>query len=135
MSASDAMENAVLLHYFNNSAHANVGDATGLPGSATAGSLFVSLHTADPGEAGTQATNETAYTGYARVTGSSAANTALLTFPTVGATGSTVTHFGIGVASTGATQLLFSGALAASRVLATSDIPQAAIGAITTAAD
>ncbi len=146
MSASDAMENAVLLHYFNNSAHANVGDATGLPGSAAAGSLYISLHTADPGEAGNQSTNETAYTGYARqavartaggwtVAGSSASNAAVITFPTVGVTGSTVTHFGIGVAVSGATQLLFSGALTASQVLVATNIPTAAIGQITTAAD
>jgi len=32
-----------------------------------AAALTVALHTSDPGEAGTQSTNETAYTGYARV--------------------------------------------------------------------
>lgn len=67
MSASNSFETAVLNHYFNNSAHANVGDATGLPGSTAAGSFYVSLHTADPGETGTAVTNETAYTNYARV--------------------------------------------------------------------
>ncbi len=31
------------------------------------GSLFVHLHTADPGEGGTSSSNEAAYTGYARI--------------------------------------------------------------------
>ena len=52
---------------FNNTDFANIGDAGGLQNSATAGSLYVSLHTADPGEAGSQTTNEANYTSYARV--------------------------------------------------------------------
>jgi hypothetical protein len=43
--------------YFNNMNCANVGDATGLRGSSTAGTLGVSLHTASPGVGGTQTTN------------------------------------------------------------------------------
>ena len=40
--------------------------ATSMP---TYGSnLYIHLHTADPGEAGTSSTNEAAYTGYVRVT-------------------------------------------------------------------
>ena len=67
MSKSNSLENDLLKHIFNNDAIALVGDATGLRGSTTAGSLYVSLHTADPGEAGDQTTSETAYTNYARV--------------------------------------------------------------------
>jgi hypothetical protein len=52
MSKSDAWENALLLLLFNNTNAANIGDATGLRGSTAAGSLYLSLHTADPGEAG-----------------------------------------------------------------------------------
>lgn len=63
---TNSLENAWLLHYFNNSAIANVGDATGLPAAATVGSLHLSAHTAFPGEAGAQNTSECAYTGYAR---------------------------------------------------------------------
>ena len=66
MSKSNSFETNMLLLYFNNTNHANVGDATGVRGSTAAGSLYVGLHTSDPGEAGTQATNEIAYTGYAR---------------------------------------------------------------------
>src|ERR1041385_2048787 len=50
---------------FQNTTWANVGDATGLVHTTTAGSFFISLHTADP-SAGNQSTSETAYTGYAR---------------------------------------------------------------------
>ena len=59
----------LLNHYFTNAGHANVGDATGLRGSTAAGSLFYALHTADPGDGGTQSTSELAYTGYARPAG------------------------------------------------------------------
>ena len=40
--------------------------ATAMP--SYGANLYVHLHTADPGEAGTSATNEAAYTSYARVT-------------------------------------------------------------------
>jgi hypothetical protein len=57
---------ALLAHYFQNANHANVGDATGLVKSTVDGSIYVALHTADPGDAGSQNTSEIAYTGYAR---------------------------------------------------------------------
>ena len=64
--AADAMTtaaaNAFLLLFFNNTDWAVVGDAAGLQNSASAGSLYLSLHTATPAEAGTQATNEISYT-------------------------------------------------------------------------
>ncbi len=63
--ASDGMANAAatafLTLFFNNTAWANVGDATGLRSSSTAGSLYLSLHTSSPAESGTQSTNEIAY--------------------------------------------------------------------------
>jgi len=64
--ASDGMTtaaaNSFLLLFFNNTDWAVVGDAAGLQNSAAAGSLYLSLHTSSPGEAGTQATNEISYT-------------------------------------------------------------------------
>lgn len=125
MSASNAFENAIALLIFNNTNAANIGDATGLRGSSTAGTFYVSLHTADPGEAGSQTSNETSYTNYARVavarssagwtvSGSNVSNTATVSFPTGGASGATITHFGIGTDSSGSGNLLFSGALTAS---------------------
>ena len=69
MSMSNASETALLNLLFNNTDWANVGDAAGLQNSATAGSFYVALHTADPGDAGNQTTSEASYTGYARVAG------------------------------------------------------------------
>lgn len=59
---SNAAATAFLLLFFNNTDWANVGDAAGLQNSATAGSLYLSLHTASPAEGGTQATNEASWT-------------------------------------------------------------------------
>lgn len=121
MSLSNAAETALLELIFKNTDFANVGDAAGLQNSAAAGSLYISLHTADPGETGTQATSEIAYTGYARVgvarsgagwvvTNDSVSPAAAVTFGemTAGA-GGTVTHFGVGTDSSGAGTLIFSG--------------------------
>jgi hypothetical protein len=64
--SSDGMSNAAataaLTLIFNNTDWANIGDAGGLQNSATAGSFYLSLHTASPGEGGSQTTNEIAYT-------------------------------------------------------------------------
>jgi len=147
MSATNAFETALLALYFNNTDHANIGDAAGLQNSATAGSFYVSLHTADPGETGTQTTSETAYTGYARlavprsgagwtVSGNTVSNAAALTWGTCTASpGSNITHFGIGTDVSGGGNLLFKGALGAAYPPAVSNAPTAAIGAISTAAD
>lgn len=149
MSKSNSWENSLLLLLFNNSNAANIGDATGLRGSSTAGSLYISLHTSDPGEAGNQATNETSYTNYARqgvvrsssgwtVSGSAptqSANAALISFPQCGATGATITHFGVGTDSSGNGTLLYSGALTASLAVANGITPQFAISALVVTED
>jgi len=140
MSATDAFETALLTLYFNNTAHANVGNAGGLQPSGVAGSMFISLHTADPGETGTQTTSECVYTGYARIavarsgagwtiSGNNVSNTAVITFGTKTAgTDETVTHFGIGSALTTAGNLFFKGALTASRLISNGITPSFAIG-------
>lgn len=125
MSKSNSWETDVLALLFNNTNSANVGDATGLRGATTVGSLFVSLHTADPGEAGDQTTNEVTFTGYARqavarnsggwtVSGNQVQNTAAIAFPQCTAGSNTITHFGIGTSTSGAGKLLYKGALTAS---------------------
>lgn len=123
MSKADTYENDYMKLVFNNVAIAGIGDASGLQPSAIAGSLYLALHTADPGEAGNQTTNETAYTGYARlaVARSSAgftvsANTVNLTANAdfgvcTAAPGATLTHFSIGTAATGVGKILYSGTL------------------------
>lgn len=146
MSLSNAAENALLLLLFNNTAFALVGDAAGLQPSAAAGSLYVSLHTADPGEAGTQATSECAYTGYARVAvarsgagwtvaTNTAVNAALVTFPIVAAAPETVTYFGIGTSAAGAGVLLVSGVLSNSFACAVGATPQVSVGGLIVSAD
>jgi hypothetical protein len=123
MSKSDTWENDLLKLVFNNVGTSLIGDATGLLPSGTTGSLYLSLHTADPGETGTQATNETAYTGYARlavarssagftVSGNSVNLTANGDFGQCTASpGGNLTHFGVGTSSSGAGKLLYSGTL------------------------
>ena len=66
MSKSNTFENDLLQLIFNNVDIADIGDAGGLQNSATAGSLYLALHTADPGEAGNATTSESAYGSYAR---------------------------------------------------------------------
>ena len=122
MSKTNAMENGMLLLFFNNTNFALNGDATGLRGSSTAGSYYVSLHTSDPGEAGDQTTNEITYTSYARVavarsgsgwtvTANSVSPAATVTFPAGTGGSGTATHFGVGTASSGAGVLLYKGAI------------------------
>jgi hypothetical protein len=122
MSMTNSSENKTLLLFFNNTAFALIGNAGGLLPSSVAGSFYVSLHTADPGEAGDQTTSETAYTNYLRVavarsgagwtvSGNGVTNAAAVAFAQCGATGATLTHFGIGTDSSGAGVLLFSGTL------------------------
>lgn len=121
MSKSNYLENAILNLIFSATAIANIADnAAGSPLT----NLYWALHTADPGEAGTQATSETNYGSYARqavarstgMTTSSAGSTspaANVTFPQATTpalpTVSSITHFSIGVAVSGSTNILYSG--------------------------
>lgn len=120
MSKTNSWENGLMLLVFNNTNFALVGDATGLRGSSTAGSLYVSLHTGDPGEAGSQTTSECAYGSYARVavarsgagwtvSSNSVSPAATITFPEATSGTETATHFGIGTDSSGAGVLLYKG--------------------------
>lgn len=146
MSKSNAAETALLALIFNNTDFAGIGDAGGLQNSATAGSLYVSLHDTDPGEAGTQSTGETAYTNYARVavarsgagwtvSGNSATNAAQITFPQCGASGATIAYVGIGTDSAGAGTLLYSGALNSSLAVALNITPLFAASGLTVTED
>jgi hypothetical protein len=148
MSASNAFETSLLTLIFNNTNIANIGDATGLRGSTVAGSLYIALHTADPGEAGNQSTSEATYTGYARVavvrsgagftvSGNSVSNAAIVTFGACTAGSNTITHFSIGSQSSGSTagDFLMSGALSASLAVSAGITPSFAIGALTATAD
>lgn len=141
MSATNAFENGLLSLIFENANLANVGDATGLRGSTTAGVFYISLHTADPGEAGSQTTNETAYTNYARVsvarstagwtvTNGVADNDSAIQFAQCGTTGATITNFGVGSDSSAAGNLFLKGALSSSLAVSNGITPQFAVGAL-----
>jgi hypothetical protein len=136
MSKSNTFENDLMLLLFNNTNIADIGDATGVRGSTVAGSFYWSLHTADPGEAGTAITGETAYTGYARVaaarsgagftvTGNSVSPPANVDFGECTASpGGDLTHFGIVNTSSGAGKLLYSGTLTPNITMAVGVIPR-----------
>lgn len=138
MSKSNATETALLALIFNATTFADIAeDDTTSP----ATNLYVSLYTSDPGEAGTQSTNECAYGSYARVavvrsavgwtvSGNLATNAALIQFPSCTSGSETATHFGVGVSSAGAGVLLYSGALSASLAISSGIQPQFAAGAL-----
>ena len=146
MSKSNTFENDLLLLIFNNTDIADIGDAGGLQNSATAGSLYVALHTADPGEAGTAATSEATYTNYARVavarsgagwtvSGNSATNAGQITFPQCGASGNTITYVSITTASSGTSKILYSGALNSSLTVSLNITPLFAASGLTVTED
>ena len=105
--------------------------------------LYLALHTGDPGEGGTQLTNEgTIYTSYARVavarsssgwtvSGATATNTALIQFPQCTGGTAACTYVSIGTAASGAGQILVSGALNSTLNVSNLIQPQFAPGALT----
>jgi len=131
MSKGNSCENSLLLLIFNATTFGEIAenDTTG-----PAATLTVALHTADPGEAGTQLTNETAYTGYARVavnrnaggwtvTGNSVSPTANIDFGECTAVpGAALTHFSVGTGT--GNFLLYSGTLTPNITVAVSVIPR-----------
>ena len=146
MSISNTFETSLLQHILQNIDIANIGDATGLRGSSTAGNLYISLHTADPGEAGSQTTSEATYTGYARVAvarsaggwsvaANVASNASAVGFPAATGGSNTLTHFGIGTNASGAGTLLMSGALSSSLAVSAGITPSFASGQLTINAD
>ena len=95
-SKSNALKNQIVALVFN---------GTALPWSN--GSLYVALHTADPGANGDQTTNEATYTGYERVTvardgggwavtGNQTSNAVEVVFPECGGGSNTITHVSVG---------------------------------------
>jgi hypothetical protein len=142
MSKSNAAETAFLTLVFNNTDWANIGDAGGLQNSAAAGSLYVALHTGDPGDAGNASTSECAYGSYARqavarsgagwtVSGDTVSNAALIQFPQCSSGSETITYVSITTAVSGTSDILWSGALSASLAVSSGIQPQFAIGALT----
>lgn len=142
MSKANGFETDVLSITFNATLAAHLGVLSGT-GNAN---LFVSLHTADPGEAGSQTTSECAFGGYARVavartaggwtvSGGSATNAAVINFPECSSGTETVTHLGIGTLISGTGQLLYKGALSASRSVSSGITLQFPTSALTVSED
>lgn len=139
MGKSNVFETDLLELFFNGTALADLAENDS---STPATNLYVSLHTADPGEAGNQSTSEATYGDYARVAvarnsgGWTVAsgvveNAAAIVFPEAASGTNTITHFGVGVASSGAGYLLYSGALTASLAVSAGIEPQFAAGDLT----
>lgn len=139
MPKSTTFANDLAQLIFKATAIANIADNAA---ASPATNLYLSLHTADPGIGGSQTTNETAYTNYARiaiartaggwsVTAGAASNVALAQFAQCGVTGATLTHVAIGTASSGAGKVLYAGALTSSLAVSNGIQPQFAASALT----
>lgn len=137
---STAFENDLLKAIFNGTAIANLLDNAA---SGPLTNLYVALHTADPTDAGTQSSSEANYTGYARVavartsggftvTGSSVSPNAAISFPTCTAGTNTITHWSVGVASSGATKILYSGTVTPNISVSNGVTPQLAVNSAVT---
>jgi len=140
MPKSTTASNNILALIFNATTWNNIAENdTSSPNT----SLYLSLHTADPGVGGSQTTNETAYTNYVRVAvvrtsvgwevpaSGETSNADLVQFAQCGVTGATVTHVAIGTDSSGAGLVLYAGALNSSLAVANLIQPQFAANALT----
>jgi len=132
MSKGDTFENDWLKLIFNATAIANIADDAA---TSPLTNLYVALHYADPGDTGTQATSEASYTSYARVavartsggwtvTSNSVSPASNISFPASGGAdaNSPMTHWSVGVASSGATKILYSGTISPNIAIGASGI-------------
>lgn len=139
---SNAGESSLQSLLFQNTNFAN---APVIQGSSSAGSFYIALHTSSPGQAGTQSTNEAAYTSYAReavarssggwtVTGSNpttAENAAAITFPACTGGSETEQFASIGQETSGAGEVYFIVTLTSSLAVSNGITPSFAIDALT----
>jgi len=131
VSKGNTYEDDILKLIFNATAIADLADNDATSPATT---LTVALHTADPGEAGSQLTNETAYTGYARVavarttggwtvSGGSVSPVANIDFGECTASpGAAITHFSVGTGVSN--KLLYSGTVTPNITMAVGVIPR-----------
>jgi len=132
MSMSNTLENGLLALLLNGTTFDGIAenDTT-----SPATQFYISLHTADPGEAGNQTTSEATYTSYARVavarsgsgwtvSGNTATLTSAVEFPTSTGGSNVITHIGIGTASTGTGTLLLSGTVSPNLTIASGQAPR-----------
>jgi hypothetical protein len=140
MSKGNTFENDWMKLIFNATAIANIADNAA---ASPLTDLRVSLHTADPGEAGDQTTSEATYTSYARVlvarttggwtvTNNSVSPVATIAFPAGTGGSGTVTHWAVGTATTGAGKILYSGTVTPNIVTGNGVTPQLTTGSTVT---
>lgn len=140
MPKSTTFSNDILALILNGTAIADLAENDATSPLAT---LYLRLHTADPGVGGSQLTNEIGYDNYAaegvaRTTGGftapsggSSTNVALEQFPQCGASGATATHVSLGTEPTGAGKVLYAGALNSPLAISNLVRPQFAPGDLT----
>lgn len=132
MSISNTTESAILKLVYNATAWGNYAD-----NAATTPQTNIdnALHTADPGDAGTQSTSEATYTSYARVsvarttggwteTSGSVSPVATISFPAGTGGSGTVTHWSTGKTGGGASAILWSGTVTPNIVTGNGVTPQ-----------
>ena len=132
MAKSDSWENSILALLFTATALANVADNAA---SAPTTSIFYSLHTADPLDAGDQSTSEAVYGSYARqgvtrsgaghtVTANSVSPDANIDFPEATSGSETETHFIAGKLVTTAGVSFYHGTVTPNIVVVTGVTPR-----------
>lgn len=118
-SFGNTVENDLQKLLYNATAIANVADNAA---TSPLTNVYVSLHTANPGEAGDQTTSEATYGAYARVavartsggwtvTNNQVVNAGAISFPEATSGSNIVTHFATGQASSGAGKVWHYGQL------------------------
>jgi hypothetical protein len=132
MSKSDTFENDLVKLLFNGTAISNIADNAA---TSPATVLWLALHSADPGEAGTQTTSEVAYTGYGRVsvartsagwtvTNNQAALAAAAVFGACTGGSATAGFWSVGTAQTGTGKVLYSGTISPTISISNGVTPQ-----------
>ena len=133
MSKGNTFENDLLGLIFNATAIANIADNAA---TSPLTNLYFALHTADPGEAGSQTTSEAAYTSYARVavarttggfsapSGGSTSPVANVDFPAATAGSETETHASVGTVISAAGKILYSGTVTPNIVVSNGVTPR-----------
>ena len=120
MGKSNSASNGLLNLVFNATTWTSIADNTA---TSPATNLYVALHTANPGASGTQSTSECTYTSYAReavartssgwATSSAESTSPVgnITFPAGTGGSGTATYWSIGLLSSGAGTILYSGTI------------------------
>lgn len=129
---SSAFDNDILNLILNGTLIANIADNAA---SSPLTSLYLSMHTADPGAGGSQNTSEAAYIGYARqavprngagftITGTTANLTTAAIFPTATGGSEMETWAAVGTAATGPGKILYRGPITPTLTVSVGASPQ-----------